>query len=117
MEAFKYPNKKEWQTLCERPAFEQESLNSLVNDILKDVKINKDSALKKYSEKFDKVILDNIEVSKTEIETANSQINQDLKDAINLAKQNIEVFHASQKEEKKLLKPPKVLNVGDNLSV
>ncbi len=107
MEAFKYPNKKEWQTLCERPAFEQESLNSLVNDILKDVKINKDSALKKYSEKFDKVILDNIEVSKTEIETANSQINQDLKDAINLAKQNIEVFHASQKEEKKIIETTK----------
>ena len=100
MNKFKYPNKKEWQTLCERPAFEQESLNSLVNDILKDVKINKDSALLKYSEKFDKVVLDNMEVSRSEIEFANNQINQNLKDAINLAKQNIEVFHASQKEEK-----------------
>ncbi len=107
MEVFKYPNKKEWQTLCERPVFEQESLNSLVNDILMDVKINKDSALLKYSEKFDKVALDNIEVSQSEIEFANNQINQDLKDAINLAKQNIEVFHASQKEDKKIIETTK----------
>ena len=107
MEVFKYPNIKEWQTLSERPAFEQESLNSLVNDILMDVRINKDLALLKYSEKFDNVVLDNIEVSKTEIEFANNQINQDLKDAINLAKQNIEVFHASQKEEKKIIETTK----------
>ena len=107
MEVFKNPNKKEWLTLCERPAFEQESLNSLVNDILMDVKINKDSALLKYSQKFDKVVLDNIEVSQFEIEFANRQINQDLKDAINLAKQNIETFHASQKEEEKIIETTK----------
>ena len=107
MKMFKYPNKKEWQTLCERPAFEQESLNNLVNDILMDVKINKDSGLLKYSEKFDKVVLNNMEVSQSEIEFANNQVSQDLKDAINLAKQNIEVFHASQKEEKKIIETTK----------
>ncbi len=107
MKMFKYPNKKEWQTLCERPAFEQESLNSLVNDILLDVKINKDSALLKYSEKFDKVVLESIEVTQSEIDFANNQINQDLKDAINLAKHNIETFHASQKEEEQIIETTK----------
>ena len=107
MEVFKYPNNNDWQTLCERPAFEQDSLNNLVSDILMDVKSNKDSALKKYSEKFDKVVLDSIEVTQSEIDFANNQINQDLKDAINLAKQNIEVFHASQKEEKKIIETTK----------
>jgi histidinol dehydrogenase len=71
------------------------------------VKINKDSALLKYSEKFDKVVLESIEVTQSEIEFTNNQINQDLKDAINLAKQNIEVFHASQKEEKKIIETTK----------
>ncbi len=107
MEVFKYPNNNDWQTLCERPAFEQDSLNNLVSDILMDVKSNKDSALKKYSEKFDKVVLESIEVTQSEIDFANNQISQDLKDAINLAKQNIEVFHASQKEEKKIIETTK----------
>ncbi len=107
MKVIKYPNKTEWQGLALRPTLEQKDLDDVVVNILKDVKVNKDLALKKYSEKFDKVVLGNFEVTQSEIVFANKQISQDLKDAINLAKQNIEIFHASQKEEKKIIETTK----------
>jgi histidinol dehydrogenase len=107
MKTYKYPNKDQWQVLAERPIIEQQALDLVVVDILKDVKENKDAALIKYSEKFDKVVLDRIEVINSEIETAINQIGQDLKDAINLARQNIETFHASQKEEAKIVETTK----------
>jgi len=107
MKTYKYPNKDQWQVLAERPIIEQQALDLVVVDILKDVKENKDAALIKYPEKFDKVVLDRIEVINSEIETAINQIGQDLKDAINLARQNIETFHASQKEEAKIVETTK----------
>ncbi len=107
MKTFKYPNKDQWEALAERPILEQKALDDIVIDILKDVKANKDQALIKYSEKFDKVILDNLEVDNSEIETATNQISQDLKDAINIAKQNIEAFHVSQKEEEQIIETTK----------
>jgi len=107
MKAYKYPNKDQWQALVERPILEQKALDDIVFDILNDVKKNKDAALIKYSEKFDKVILNNIEVDNFEIETASNLISQDLKDAINVAKQNIETFHASQKEKEQIIETTK----------
>lgn len=103
----KYPNKDQWQTLTKRPILEQQALDDVVVNILNDVKVNKDVALIKYAKKFDKVILDNIKVDNSEIETANNLISQDLKDAINLAKKNIETFHASQKEEEQIIETTK----------
>ncbi len=107
MKLYKFPNKDQWEALAERPILEQKALGDIVINILKDVKSNKDKALIKYSEKFDKVTLDSLEVDNSEIETANNQISQDLKDAINVAKQNIEKFHASQKEKEQIIETTK----------
>lgn len=107
MKAYKYPNTKEWLTLTERPVLEEKCLDDVVNNILNDVKLHKDEALKKYALKFDKVVLDNLEVKQSEIDFAVNQINQDLKNAIQLARQNIETFHVSQKEEEKIIETSK----------
>lgn len=107
MKVYKYPNKDEWNALVKRPILDQQSLDDIVVNILKDVKANQDSALFKYAEKFDKVTLENIEVDSSEIESANNQITQDLKDAINIAKQNIEVFHTSQREQEQIIETTK----------
>ncbi len=107
MKAYSYPNKEEWNALVQRPILDQQSLDAIVLDVLKDVKTNKDKALFKYAEKFDKVVLDSIEVDASEILSANNLINQDLKDAIQLAKQNIETFHVAQKEKPQIIETTK----------
>ena len=107
MNTYKYPKIKEWQILTERPLLEQKNLDDIVLNILEDVKINKDDALKKYALKFDKVVLDNLEVDQSEIDLAVKQIDLDLKKAIQLARQNIEIFHNSQKEKEKIIETSK----------
>jgi len=90
------PNRDRWATYALRPAIKKQELNSLVNEVLSDVQQDGDKALFRYTEKFDKVKLDGFEVSKDEIEKAIDLVSDELKDAIALAKRNIEKFHASQ---------------------
>ena len=107
MKVYKNPNKTEWNALVKRPILEQESLDTIVFDILKDVQNNKDKALFNYAEKFDGVKLDSIAIDASEIESAITLISQDLKDAIKLAKSNIEIFHKSQKEKEQVIETTK----------
>ncbi|SOU87158.1 histidinol dehydrogenase [Tenacibaculum dicentrarchi] len=99
MKIIKYPAVKDWKQLCKRATLNQNNLQETVQNVLNDVKINKNKALTKYAELFDKVSLTSFEVTNTEIEEAEKLVSSELKEAIQLAKSNIEVFHNSQKEE------------------
>lgn len=70
-----------------------------VDNILEDVRKNKDAALKKYTLEFDKVKLDDLEVTKNEIEEAFKTIDKKLLETIKKAKQNIEAYHLKQKRK------------------
>ncbi|NLC97288.1 MAG: histidinol dehydrogenase [Erysipelotrichaceae bacterium] len=70
-----------------------------VIDIIDEVKKNKDKALIEYTEKFDGVKLDNIKVSKEEIEEAYNLVDKDFLIAMNEAMKNIEEFHKKQVKE------------------
>ena len=98
MQLIKYPEKKNWAELCQRPAFEKSELAGIVDNILKEVKSNGDEALLKFTGKFDKANLQTLGVTKTEIEEAANSIDPDLKAAINSAADNIQKFHEAQKE-------------------
>jgi len=107
MEAIKYPERKIWSEILKRPALDNSSLENSVSTILKDVKDNGDSALRKYSLLFDKVELNSLEVTKQEFTGAEKKISKELKSAIQLAKRNIEKFHLSQKEKVKVIETVK----------
>lgn len=77
----------------------------VVDNILQDVKKYKNAALKKYTLKFDKVNLDNLEVSKEEMEEAFKTIDSELLETIKRAKQNIETYHLKQKRKGYQFKP------------
>ena len=97
MKTYKNPKKKEWSNLTTRPAIQQEQLGEAVQTIMRDVKINGDNAIFKYANMFDGATLDNLLVSENESNDAIQLVSTKLKDAIEIAKQNIEVFHDSQK--------------------
>lgn len=101
MKTFIQPNRNDWVTLLERPQLEQKSLESLILDIFKKVRANGDQALIDFAEKFDNSKLDAILVKPEEIEEASNSLDPKLKEAIELAKGNIEKFHRNQelKEE------------------
>lgn len=99
MKIIKYPNKDQWAELLARPAFDNSSLTETVRGVLNDVRTRGDVAVKEYELKFDKVELDSLCVSATEIEEAENLISTELKSAICAAKDNIARFHAAQDQE------------------
>ena len=103
MKIIKYPNPSEWKQLLKRPAIETKDLEQQVNKVLQEIKTGGDAVIKKYTELFDKVILDSFIVEEKEIREATELVSDDLKTAISLAKQNIEKFHLAQKEEIKII--------------
>jgi len=94
------PNKSDWSEILKRPTQTVSDIEEIVNSIFKEVKTDGDTVIKKYTAQFDKVKLDSLFVSESEIEQASNAVSDGLKQAINLAKSNIEKFHAAQKTSK-----------------
>lgn len=97
MKIIKTPARSQWSTLCQRPQIELEFLESAVRNVLNRVRKSGDEALKEFTLQFDKVSLNEIQVTQTEIDEAVASLPTTLKAAILSAAKNIETFHASQK--------------------
>jgi len=100
MKLINNPQIEDWAQLIERPTKTVEDIESIVSIVFNDVSNNGDKAIKIYTEKFDKVIIENTIVYKEEIEEAIAVVSTELKEAIQLAKNNITTFHAAQQTEK-----------------
>ncbi|SDE28691.1 histidinol dehydrogenase [Pricia antarctica] len=94
------PNRADWKDVLKRPTQTVADIEQQVNTIFKEVQKEGDHVLKTYTEEFDKVALDTLRVSEMEIEEAKTQVSSELKDAIQLAKMNIETFHKAQITDK-----------------
>ncbi|MGC4231958.1 MAG: histidinol dehydrogenase [Niabella sp.] len=99
MKLYKYPSAKSWPAITQRPVQNNSSIFPAVNDIIYEVANNGDAALKSYAQKFDGVELKNLQVTKKEIEAAIKSVPPALKKAILHAKNNIQKFHSTQKQE------------------
>jgi len=100
MKIIENPKREDWSTLLDRPTQSVEDIEDTVNQIFKDVQLNGDFAIAKYTSIFDGVELDDITVSEDQIKEASKNISNELKNAIRKAKQNIETFHKEQKTAK-----------------
>jgi len=100
MKTFIYPDKNTWAFLSTRPNQNQENLENKVTEIFKEIQQKGDAALLKYTLLFDHVNLTTFAVNQNEIENSCSVVSENLKDAIGLAKANIEKFHRSQRQIK-----------------
>jgi len=101
MEIFINPERSKWQQLLQRPVFDTHKLERTVAAILEEVKLNGDAAIKKYALQFDGVELNDLKVSEKEFAAASTIVDDKLKAAIAIAKNNITKFHEAQKESVK----------------
>ena len=99
MKRYEYPDLGLWPEILARPVFDDLELEEKVIPVLRDIKSRGDNALLEYTERFDGVKLDTLEVQESEFEEAISLVDDSLIEAINVAKRNIEKFHASQVAE------------------
>jgi len=71
-------------------------ISGIVADILANVRERGDAAIREYTERFDKVSLDDILVSKEEIDEAMALIDPQFIGVLNRAAANIRTFHEKQ---------------------
>ncbi|MCX8711987.1 histidinol dehydrogenase [Gilliamella sp. B2969] len=88
---------KQQQALLMRPAIAaSDTISQAVTTILEQVKQDGDKALIALSNKFDKVQIKQIKLTEAEIKAATARVNQELKQAMQLAVSNIKKFHQAQ---------------------
>ncbi len=97
MKIYKYPSRQQWADIVERPRLDLTQLNETVSHVLADIRQRGDEAVREYELKFDKAQLTTLAVSEQEMDEAEQQVSNDLRDAIILAHHNIKVFHISQR--------------------
>ena len=95
-----YPKKETWPEILKRPTQTVKEIETTVNQVFEDVQNNGDTAIKKYTKKFDKVAVTSLQVTQEEISIAVEAVSSELKEAIQQAAANIEKFHRAQKTEK-----------------
>jgi histidinol dehydrogenase len=96
MKTILLPETEIWNELCKRPVIARNDLENRVRDIINSVKSETDIAVCYFTEKFDGVTSGNLKVSPDEIRESAIKIPQELRNAINVAKKNIETFHSAQ---------------------
>ena len=90
------PEKNSWSSLVKRPLYSLDSVKDIVDKIFTNVEIYGDRALVDYTNKFDKVNLNDLCVSDEKINNSENDLEKDLKESINIAFNNIYKFHKNQ---------------------
>lgn len=103
MKVIRYPKREDWSAVLSRPTQTVDDIESTVNKVFEDVERNGDAAIAKYTSLFDGVSLDTLKVTEEEVAQASKNVSDALKEAITVAKANIENFHKAQKTDKVFL--------------
>lgn len=90
------PSPEKWQKSLARPVQKTKEINKIIKPIFEKVARSGDKALKKFALEYDHVHLESLMVTEEEIKASKNQISKELRDAIKVAKTNIESFHAAQ---------------------
>ena len=94
------PPREEWREILVRPSIGSDSeVREKTLEILKAVREEGDTALKRFALAFDNTQLENLVVDKGELLSAYRALNRDLLSAIQQAKENITIFHTAQRQE------------------
>lgn len=94
-----HPPRSDWPALCARPAIVLDALEAQVVPILEAVRDGGDAALRTLTARFDGADLADLRVPPEDLAQAAAQLSEELKEAIRLAKANLERFHAAQVEK------------------
>ena len=97
MRVLKNPEGAELDVALERPVKKLKKIKKIIKPILKNVRKKGDRALFKYNLDYDHVHLTELVVSQKEIDAGCRHVSQELQNAINIARENIERFHKLQK--------------------
>lgn len=96
MDILEFPDRALWDDIVSRPLKSRDEISTKVSEIINKVKTGGDAALKELTYKFDRATIDSFYVTQKEFDTASKVVEEDLKNAIDLALTNITSFHKAQ---------------------
>lgn len=96
MKSLQNPEPKQWRALTQRPTADFSSIEPIVDEVFAAVQNDGDDAVRAYSQKFDKVSIEDLILSQKALATAESELPSDLVRAIDVAYENIYAFHEAQ---------------------
>ncbi|WP_276392017.1 histidinol dehydrogenase [Eudoraea chungangensis] len=96
MNTYINPLKSNWDKLLKRPTASLAAIENTVLSVFEEIKKGGDEAVKEYTKKFDKVNLPDSRVQKSALDKSADSVPLELKEAIQIAKSNIEKFHKAQ---------------------
>lgn len=99
IEIHKYPAESLWPELLKRPVMDLSDIEGRVAPVLAAIAAEGDAAVRRFTERFDGVELEALQIGPEVLAQAGESLSPALKEAIQAAKANIERFHAAQKEE------------------
>ncbi len=102
MEVYINPSKERWPEIISRPKTDYSGLRKVVGSLLEKVRTGGDRALMDITLEFDRVSIPDLQISKEEIAAADKAVSEELKEAIALARRNIEVFHKAQETDDRI---------------
>ena len=94
------PTIDQWNELTARPTASLNEVMPIVEEVFGAIQSQGDQAIQAFSEKFDGIRPDTIEVDSTDLKTAQNELSADLKAAIDKAYNNIYAFHLAQQTKR-----------------
>ncbi len=98
MDIVRNPKRSDWPELIKRPQYNPAKLFESVREIFSRVKADGDLALTDYTIQFDGIKPMYMRIPVSEITHSGNHLSKELKDAISVAKRNIEKFHQAQQD-------------------
>ncbi|MEM7573618.1 MAG: histidinol dehydrogenase [Bacteroidota bacterium] len=96
MQLLQQLDRRDWTSVLQRPAKDLSQLQSPVKEIMQAVRDGGDAAVRDFTARFDGVEVDSLRVPQEQLAKAGQQLSSDLREAIQIAKANIEAFHRAQ---------------------
>lgn len=103
MKIFEYPSKEQIKEIIKRPTLDFEQIEQKVRPIIEEVRKNGDQALRKFALEFDNILINDFKIDKESLDNSEKNISQELKNAIDIAFENIYSFHLAQKIEENVI--------------
>ncbi|MCL4483430.1 MAG: histidinol dehydrogenase [Bacteroidetes bacterium] len=97
MQIYRYPPKETWNTLTVRATADYSDKLTVVEEVMQNIRQRGDAAVKEFTARFDHAQIEQLQVTKLELEQAEKGIDPALANAIRAAAQNIRAFHEAQK--------------------
>ena len=111
---FRY-NEIDRSEIFSRDTVDTKHVESIVSDIISQVKARGDAALFEYCEKFDKAVLSSLKVSQEEIDEAVASVEPKFLDVLEEAAKNIYAFHSKQVRNSFLINEKEGVVIGQKV--